>query len=65
MRSRLPMRHASYWINAWYIPKSEVTRQAFGILADTTVNYPIGMQLDNEGVVRATSVTQVLRSLPK
>jgi hypothetical protein len=48
------------WINAWYMPKEEVTRPAFGILADTTVNYPIGMEMDNEGVVAATAVTQVL-----
>jgi hypothetical protein len=48
------------WINAWYIPKEEVTRPAFGILADAKVDYPIGMELDNEGVVNATSETQVL-----
>jgi hypothetical protein len=48
------------WINAWYMPKEAVTKPAFGIYGDTPIHYPIGMELDNEGVVRATTETQVL-----
>jgi len=48
------------WINAWYMPKAEVTRQAQGILIAAPVNYPIGMQLDSEGSAAASTETQVL-----
>jgi hypothetical protein len=48
------------WINAWYLPKEEVTRQAQMLLIAAPVNYPIGMQLDSEGSVVASSETQVL-----
>jgi hypothetical protein len=48
------------WINAWYIPKAEVTRQALPIIVDTPINYPAGMELDNDNKVRASTETQVL-----
>jgi hypothetical protein len=48
------------WINAWYLPKELVTRPAFGIYADSPIEYPIGIEMDNEGKVRATGETQVL-----
>ena len=48
------------WINAWYMPKSEVTRQAQGLLIAAPVNYAIGMQLDSGGSATASTETQVL-----
>jgi hypothetical protein len=48
------------WINTWYMPKEEVTRQAMPIIIDTPINYPIGMELENEGKVTASTTTQVL-----
>jgi hypothetical protein len=51
------------WINAWYIPREEVTRPLLGVHVDIPVDYPIGVELDNEGVVRVTAETQVLSLL--
>lgn len=48
------------WVNAWYMPKEEVTRRAQGILIAAAVNFPIGMKLDSEGSAAASSETQVL-----
>lgn len=48
------------WINAWYIPKEQVTRQASQVYVDTPIDYPIGMELDNEGMVAARGETHVL-----
>jgi hypothetical protein len=48
------------WINAWYMPKAEVTRQAQGILIAAPVNFPIGMKLDSTNSAAATTETQVL-----
>ena len=48
------------WINAWYMPKEEVTRRAQQILIAAPVNFPIGMKLDSGGSAAATTETQVL-----
>ncbi|MDD9943208.1 MAG: hypothetical protein OXU20_19365 [Myxococcales bacterium] len=48
------------WVNAWYLPKEEVTRRAQGILIAAPVNYPIGMETDSEGFAVARTETQVL-----
>ena len=48
------------WINAWYMPKEEVTRQVQGVLIAAPVNFPIGMVLDSEGSAAALSETHVL-----
>jgi len=48
------------WVNAWYMPKEEVTRKAQGILIAAPVNFPIGMKLDSEGSAPASTETQVL-----
>jgi hypothetical protein len=48
------------WINAWYMPKAEVTRQVRGVMIAAAVNYPVGMQSDSHNSVAATSETQVL-----
>ena len=48
------------WVNAWYMPKEEVTRRAQGILIAAPVNFPIGMKLDSKGSAAASSETQVL-----
>jgi len=48
------------WINAWYMPKEEVTRRAQGILIAAPVNFPIGMKLDSGNSAAASTETQVL-----
>ena len=48
------------WINAWYMPKAEVTRRTQGILIAAAVNYPIGMKVDSENSATASTETQIL-----
>jgi hypothetical protein len=48
------------WINVWYIPREEVTKPSLGIHIDTPIDYPIGVELDNEGMALVNAETQVL-----
>ena len=48
------------WVNVWYVPADQVTKEALYFVAQAPVDYPPGMVLDSEGSVAATAETQVL-----
>jgi hypothetical protein len=47
------------WVNAWYVASEAVTRPVLGIHIDMPIDYPVGVELDNEGVARMNAETVV------
>ncbi|HMJ11712.1 MAG TPA: hypothetical protein VK524_09890 [Polyangiaceae bacterium] len=48
------------WVNVWYIPGDQVTKEALYFVGQAPVNYPPGMVLDSHSSITATAETQVL-----
>jgi hypothetical protein len=48
------------WVNAWYVPAEQVTKEALYFVGQAPVNYPPGMVLDSQASITATAETQVL-----
>jgi hypothetical protein len=48
------------WVNVWYIPADQVTKEAFYFVGQAPVEYPPGMVLDSPGAITATAETQIL-----
>jgi len=48
------------WVNVWYVPADQVTKEALYFVAQAPIDYPPGMVLDSPGSVLATAETHVL-----
>jgi len=48
------------WVNVWYVPADQVTKEALYFTGQAPVDYPPGMVLDSRGSVTATVETEVL-----